>query len=58
MTTRACPLHDMIVRDAEAAIRAAVPEADAVRVAMVWAPPWNPSMMTEAAKRQLGWFES
>jgi len=57
MTTRACPLHDMIVRDAEAAIRAALPEAGAVHVAMVWEPPWNPAMMSETAKRQLGWEE-
>ncbi len=57
MTTRACPLHDMIVRDAESAIRAVLPEARSVHVAMVWEPPWNPGMMTEAAKRQLGWEE-
>ena len=57
MTTRACPLHDMIVGNAEAAIRAAAPEARSVHVDMVWEPPWDPSMMAEAAKRQLGWFK-
>jgi metal-sulfur cluster biosynthetic enzyme len=58
MTTRACPLHDMIVREAESAIRAALPGARSVQVSLVWEPPWNPAMMSEAAKRQLGWFES
>jgi metal-sulfur cluster biosynthetic enzyme len=58
MTTRACPLHDMIVENAEAAVRASVPEARSVHVEMVWEPPWDPAMMAEAAKRQLGWFKS
>jgi len=57
MTTRACPLHDMIVGNAEAAIRDAAPGARSVRVEMVWEPPWDPAMMAEAAKRQLGWFK-
>ncbi len=55
MTTRACPLHAYITETAEAAIRQRVPEATAVHVELVWDPPWDPAMMSAAAKQQLGW---
>ncbi len=33
-----------------------IPGAGEVDVEVVWDPPWNPSMMSEAAKLQLGYF--
>ena len=55
MTTQACPLHAYLTETAEAAIRQFVPDAGAVRVDMVWDPPWSPALMSDAAKQQLGW---
>jgi metal-sulfur cluster biosynthetic enzyme len=57
MTTPACPLHASISEAAEQAIRGHIPEARDVRIEIVWDPPWNPMMMSETARRQLGWKE-
>lgn len=54
MTTPACPLGEQIVRDAEAQL-AAVPGVTAVRIALVWEPPWSPERMSDQAKEELGW---
>ena len=55
MTTQACPLHAYLTEAAETAIRQCAPETQVVEVEMVWDPPWSPAMMSEPAKRQLGW---
>jgi metal-sulfur cluster biosynthetic enzyme len=55
MTTPACPLHASISQAAEEAIRSHLPEVAAVTIEIVWDPPWNPKMMSQAARRQLGW---
>lgn len=55
MTSPACPMGEMVRNEAEAAVRRAVPEALHVRIDLVWDPPWEPTRMTEAARRQLGW---
>jgi metal-sulfur cluster biosynthetic enzyme len=55
MTTPACPLHTYLTSAAESAIWQKVPGAKSVDIRLVWNPPWNPLMMTDAAKRQLGW---
>ena len=57
MTTPACPLGETLSEQAEAAIRQGVPGVKSVMVALVWDPPWRPSMMSDAAKEQLGWAE-
>lgn len=57
MTTPACPLGESLISEAEAAIRRTVPGVRSVKVDLVWAPPWNPSMMSGAAKERLGWAE-
>jgi FeS assembly SUF system protein len=33
-----------------------VPGVTSVKVTVVWSPPWNPSMMSEAAKLELGFM--
>lgn len=55
MTTPACPASGSIADEAEAAIRAACPEAQEVAVAVVFEPPWTPERMSEEAKRRFGW---
>lgn len=55
MTSPACPLGESLTAEAEVAIRKNVPEVTSVDVELTWEPRWNPSMMSEAVKTQLGW---
>lgn len=55
MTTPACPLGESLTAEAEAAIRHQVPGVTSVTVDLVWEPRWQPAMMSDAAKEQLGW---
>lgn len=55
MTTPACPLGESIVEEAKVAVERHVPGLRSVRVELVWNPPWRPSMMSDAARKQLGW---
>jgi metal-sulfur cluster biosynthetic enzyme len=55
MTTPACPLGESILEASKAAIRRHVPDVRSVRVDLVWEPVWQPSMMSDAARKQLGW---
>lgn len=55
MTSPACPLSDLVIADAESALRAVVPEAVPVSIELVWSPPWDPSMMSDKARENLGW---
>ena len=57
MTTAACPLGESLAEQAEAAIRQSVPGVKSVSVDLVWDPPWQPSMMSDAARERLGWAE-
>jgi len=54
MTTAACPLGESLTEEAAAAIRRFVPGVTSVSVDLVWQPPWQPSMMSTAARKQLG----
>jgi metal-sulfur cluster biosynthetic enzyme len=55
MTSPACPMGDMIVDDVHAALAKVLPDTIEPDIRLVWEPPWNPSMMDEAAKRHFGW---
>jgi metal-sulfur cluster biosynthetic enzyme len=55
MTSPACPLGDYLSGEAERAIRAHVPAAEAVKVTIVLEPAWSPEKMSDTARRQLGW---
>lgn len=55
MTTPACPLGDLITGQARDAILMEAPEVDEVDIRLVWDPPWDPAMMSDAARKQLGW---
>jgi probable FeS assembly SUF system protein SufT len=53
LTAPGCGMGATIAADVENKIRA-VPGVGQVNVSLVWDPPWNQAMMTEAAKLQLG----
>lgn len=55
MTTPACPLGESMAAQAEAAIRRHVPGVTSVVIELASEPRWQPSMMSNAARRQLGW---
>lgn len=55
MTSAACPMAGMIADEAEHAVRAACPQAEQVRVELVYDPPWTPDRMSEAARNRFGW---
>ncbi len=53
LTSPACPVAGSLPPEVEARV-AGVPGVRSVRVDLVWDPPWNPSMMSEAARLELG----
>ncbi len=53
LTSPNCPAAQSLPADVEAKAKS-VPGVTAAKVNVVWDPPWNPSMMTEAARLQLG----
>lgn len=55
MTSPACPLGGQLRSEAEAALRRAAPGVTHVEVRLVLDPPWHPALMSDAARRQLGW---
>jgi len=55
MTSAACPLGASLAEAARASIRARVAGVQSVTVDVVSEPAWEPSRMSDAARRQLGW---
>jgi FeS assembly SUF system protein len=53
LTSPMCPVAGSLPPEVEAKV-AAVPGVKSSRVEVVWEPPWNPSMMSEAARLELG----
>jgi probable FeS assembly SUF system protein SufT len=53
MTAPGCGMGDVLKRDVETKVLR-VPDVREVHVEVVFDPPWNPSLMSEAAKLQLG----
>lgn len=59
LTTPTCPIGPQIIAQAREqilALRATYPELEDVQVNLVWNPFWNPSMMSDEAREQLGFF--
>jgi metal-sulfur cluster biosynthetic enzyme len=46
LTTRACPLGEMIVDEARERLTEQFPETS-IDVALVWDPPWSPNLITD-----------
>jgi metal-sulfur cluster biosynthetic enzyme len=56
LTTRGCPLHQTLGKQAEAAVQA-LEGVNSAKVNIVWNPPWNPKMMSESDKKRLGFTD-
>jgi metal-sulfur cluster biosynthetic enzyme len=54
LTTRACPLGEMIVEDARHLLAHQFPDAPSVAVSLVWNPPWSPDRITARGAEHLG----
>jgi metal-sulfur cluster biosynthetic enzyme len=54
MTSPMCPLGDYLTELAESAIWTRVPNVKHVQITIVQDPPWDPALMSEEARRQLG----
>jgi metal-sulfur cluster biosynthetic enzyme len=54
LSTRGCPLHQMLTQWVQDAVVTHVPEAKNVTVEVVWEPEWNISMAEESVKKALG----
>jgi FeS assembly SUF system protein len=55
LTSPGCPVAGSLPGEVQAKVEG-VPGVSAAEVELVWDPAWNPSMMTEAARLQLGMF--
>jgi FeS assembly SUF system protein len=55
LTSPGCPVAGSLPGDVKTKIEG-VPGVTSADVELVWDPTWNPSMMTEAARLQLGMF--
>lgn len=55
LTAPGCPAARILPGEVEDKIRV-LPEVKDVKVEVVWEPPWNKDMMSEAAKLQLGFM--
>lgn len=53
LTTPFCPIAGLFIREVESKIQS-IPGVSATKVELVWDPPWDQSMMSKAAKLQLG----
>lgn len=55
MTSPACPLGDVIVEDVETVLKKSALAGRRIEVQLVWDPPWEPAMMSEAARKHFAW---
>jgi FeS assembly SUF system protein len=55
LTSPACPVAGSLPPEVEQKVRE-VPGVTDATVEVVWDPPWNPEMMSEASKLELGFF--
>jgi FeS assembly SUF system protein len=55
LTARGCPAHSFISEGVRAQV-ARIPGVASASVQVVWEPPWDPSRMSDDAKKQLGFM--
>ena len=53
LSTRACPLHQMILQWVEEAVLRELAEVESVDITLVWEPAWNISMASDEVKQKL-----
>jgi metal-sulfur cluster biosynthetic enzyme len=54
LTTRACPMGEMIVEDVRGRLKCRFQDDPRVAVDLVWSPPWTPERITEQGLELLG----
>lgn len=54
LSTKACPLHQLIVQWVQEAVLRELPEVESATVDLVWEPTWNISMAEDNVKAKLG----
>lgn len=54
LTTRACPLGEMLLEETREQIAGRFEDAPRISVALIWHPPWTPNMITDRGRAQLG----
>lgn len=54
LTTRACPLGEMIVEDVRERLACRFQDAARISVELVWSPPWNSDRITDRGRALLG----
>lgn len=55
LTSPACPMGAHLADESRQAIEAAVGPAVEVDLQLAWEPAWSPEMMSDEARRLLGW---
>jgi metal-sulfur cluster biosynthetic enzyme len=55
LTSPACPMGSHLADESREVIRSVVPAGVVVDVRLAWEPAWTPDMMSDEAKRLLGW---
>jgi FeS assembly SUF system protein len=55
LTSPSCPVAESLPRDVERKVEA-VQGVTAVMIDLVWDPPWDPGMMSDAAKLELNMY--
>ena len=56
LTSPGCPAGPEIITEVQRETHAAFPEVEEVNIHLTWSPFWNPDMMSEEAKEELGIF--
>ncbi len=56
LTSPGCPVGPQLIAGVQTYIHRAFPELDEINIHVVWDPLWNPEMMSQEAKDQLGFF--
>jgi metal-sulfur cluster biosynthetic enzyme len=54
LTTRACPLGEMILEDTRERLARRFKDSPSISVTLVWNPPWKPDLITDRGLELLG----
>jgi metal-sulfur cluster biosynthetic enzyme len=53
LTAQGCGMGPVIAEDAKNQIES-IPHVESAEVSIIWEPPWNPHMISEPGRKQLG----
>jgi len=56
LTSPGCPAGPQIITDVQREAHSAFPDLEEVNIHLTWTPFWNPDLMSEDAKEELGIF--